>query len=279
MKEQQYTRALTPVEDFERVKQELVRKLRLWRMTVIAGAALAALVPAAVFADELGSNSGIPQQVQQLLATITTHTTQIAALQGSDNSQTAQIALLQQQLQTQNAAIVALQAQLRDETAARQAGDAAGKAYTDSETARATAAEGALTTALAAVDNSATLSAAKAYTDAEMTRAKGAESGISDALNAEVAARKQGDADTLAAANLHSDTSIATETAARQAGDATLTTNLNGETARATAGEQTATSSAVGIVESDLTFIANLPYGSTPPSPEAFWSRISHGQF
>jgi hypothetical protein len=282
MKEQQNVRPLAPVEDFERVKQELLQKLRLWRTTVIAGAAVAALVPAAVFADaELTGNAGggIPQQVQSLLATVTTNSSQIAALQGSDASQNAQLAQLQQQLQTQSAAIAALQAQLKDETAARQAGEATGKAYTDTETDRAKSAEGALTTALASVDNTATLNAAKAYTDAEMTRASAAESGIHDALTAEIAARKQGDADTLAAATLHTDTAVAAETTRATAAEGTLTSLLNNEIARATAAEQAAILTAVGNVEANLTAMAKSPFGGNPAGPQAFWDQIQQGLF
>ena len=248
MKEQQNVRPLAPVEDFEQVKQELLQKLRLWRTTVIAGAAVAALVPAAVFADaELTGNTGggIPQQVQSLLATVTTNSSQIAALQGSDASQNAQIAQLQQQLQAQSAAIAALQVQLKDETAARQAGEATGKAYTDTE----------------------------------MTRASAAESGIHDALTAEIAARKQGDSDTLAASTLHTNTAVAAETTRATAAEGTLTSLLSNEIARATAAEQAAILTAVGNVEANLTAMAKSPFGGNPAGPQAFWDQIQQGLF
>jgi len=190
MKEVQDTRALAPVEGFERVKRKLEAKLRLWRTTVIAGAAIAALIPIAVVAEEgqAGTNGGgIPQQIQNALATLATQTTQIASLQAADTSQNAQLDALQHQLDTQNAQILALQSQLTDEAAARSAGDAAGRTYTDAETARATGAENALGASIAKIDGSSTLDAAKAYADAQ----------VAAAVSAETAARKQGDTDTL----------------------------------------------------------------------------------
>ena len=67
---------------------------------------------------------------------------------------------------------------------------------------------------------------------------------------------------------------MAAEAAARQAGDATLTTALNNEVARAIAGEGLAVSNAVGQTESDLTTLANRGFNGNPASPQAFWEQI-----
>jgi hypothetical protein len=90
MQERQPVHGLAPVEEFARVKLKLERKLRRWRMTVVAGAAMVALVPVAVAADggQGGGDGGggILQTILRALKTIATHTTQIAALQAGDTT-------------------------------------------------------------------------------------------------------------------------------------------------------------------------------------------------
>ena len=302
MKDLQNSRALTSAEDFARVKRKLERRLQIWRMTVIAGAAMAALVPAAVFADTVqvapsGAGGGILQTIRQALATLATHTTQIASLQATDSTQNVQLAQLHKELQDQNAQIAALQAQLNSEAAARAAGDAAGKTYTDAETARARAAEGALATSVAAVDNSATLAAARGYTDAqvaaEAAARQAADSSLQDNINAEVARAKAAEAAGIVGPDhTYTDAQVAAESSARLAGDAalgtrldneiaraqgaeaSLTTALDNEIARAQAGELAAFNHAVGKVEADLTTLAKAS-----SNPNDFVRMIADGLF
>lgn len=89
----------------------------------------------------------------------------------------------------------------------------AAKAATTAEAARATAAEGVLTTNLAS----------------EVTRATGAENALTTALATETAARIAGDTSSADA--------LAAEVTARSVADATLTSNLAGEVTRATTAE------------------------------------------
>jgi len=57
------------------------------------------------------------------------------------------------------------------------------------------------------------------------------------------------------------------------------TTALNNEVARAIAGEGQAVINAVGRVESDLTGMANRPFGGNPAGPQALWEQISGAFF
>jgi len=292
MQEVQNTHALAPVEGFEGVKRKLEARLRLWRTTVIAGAAIAALIPLAVVADEgqVGINAGgIPQQIQNVLATLATQTTQIASLQAGDTSQGGQLAALQHQLDTQSGQIVALQSQLRDESAARSAGDAAGKAYTDAETARATGAENALGASIAKIDGSSTLDAAKAYADAQVA-AEAAARQSSDAalqanLNAETDRAKLAESNVVGPDHGYTDQQVAAEATARQSAidaeraraqgaEAALLNAINAEIARATAGELAAFTKAVSTVETNLTTVARA---ST--SVDNFLQNIKDGNF
>ena len=85
--------------------------------------------------------------------------------------------------------------------------------------------------------------------NAEAARATNAESSLGNAINGEVA-RAQGV-------------------------EASLSPMRNNEIARA----QVAEGHVVGIVESNLTTIANRAYGVMPAGPNAFWKQIADGLF
>ena len=76
-------------------------------------------------------------------------------------------------------------------------------------------------------------SSANAYTDAqvaaEAAARAAADTTLQSNIDAEAAARAQGDIDTLGAANAHTDASVAAEAAARAAADTTLQSNIDAE--------------------------------------------------
>ena len=137
--------------------------------------------------------------------------------------------------------------QIAIEAGARKQGDAdtlaADKLYTDQQVAaealaRSTA-DSKLNDGLQGEIARAKTAEATLTTDLnnEVTRAMGAETVLTNNLAAEVAARKQGDVDTLAADTLYTDKQVAAEASARLAADTALTNNLNNEITRALGAE------------------------------------------
>ena len=219
MSDDQNQHAFASAGGLERAGWRLPRLRRL-RLAAMAGIAAASLLPIAASAGGPDVKLGLPgltQVVHDLAATVAANTASIASLQSGATTQGGQIALLQHQLDAQHAEIAALRAQVVQDKAT-------GRAYTDAETTRATAAEGQLAAADNAGGGAATLAAAKAYTDAETARAMAAEAAdhsyIDQQVADEAAARQGGDVNSFNAAKLYTDGQVAAEAAARQAGDA-----------------------------------------------------------
>jgi hypothetical protein len=221
---------------------------------VVAGVAAVALFPVAAGATGGG------------LAALTA---EVQALTGQTNTNTAAIASLQNTVQQQSGQIAALQSALAAETAARKQGDAdtlaAASGYADQQVGNETAARKA--------GDQAALDAAKAYTDAETNRAEAAEQALAGS-----AVGSDDDSATLAAAKGYTDQQVGAEASARANADSSLQQQLNNEINRAEIAEAAAFNNAVtaarGIVESDLTSLAQASTSATD-----FWTQVASGNW
>ena len=253
MSDNQNRHAFAPAGDLERVRWRPRRPGR-WRLVVVAGIAATSLLPIAASAgapDEKLGLPGLTQVVHDLAATVATNTANIASLQSGATTQSGQIALLQHQIDAQQAEIDALQTRV-------VRGEATGRAYTDAETARASAAEGNLAAADRAGDGGATaLAAAKAYTDQQVA----AESAARQAADAANAASVTAESTRATGAESSLGSAINGEIARAQAAESALTAALNSEIARAIAGEDAARKQAIISVETSLTTLAYATTG------------------